>query len=107
MKYDVNKGEEKIMNNNPTVRNANMVNDLIGDSGDTKGYKTVIIVLSVILFLIGMFFFMFGKIYAGGFFFVVGGILLFTTFKVKLNKKKYQISKEIKNIEPLFKDNKE
>ena len=50
MNYDVNKGDKKIMNNNPTVKNVNLVNDLIGDSGDTKGYKRVIIVLSVILF---------------------------------------------------------
>ena len=97
MNYDVNKGDKKIMNNNPTVKNVNLVNDLIGDSGDTKGYKRVIIVLSVILFLI----------VSGVFFFVIGGILLITTFKVKMNKKKYQISREVKNIEPLFKDNKE
>ena len=51
MNYDVNKGDKKIMNNNPTVKNVNLVNDIIGDSGDTKGYKRVIIVLSVILFL--------------------------------------------------------
>ena len=104
MNYDVNKGDKKIMNNNPTVKNVNLVNDLIGDSGDTKGYKRVIIVLSVILFLIGILFFVGGKIVSGVFFFVIGGILL---IKVKMNKKKYQISREVKNIEPLFKDNKE
>ena len=101
MNYDVNKGDKKIMNNNPTVKNVNLVNDIIGDSGDTKGYKRVIIVLSVILFFVG------GKIVSGVFFFVIGGILLITTFKVKMNRKKYQISKKVKNIEPLFKDNKE
>jgi hypothetical protein len=52
-------------------------------------------------------FFVGGKIVSGVFFFVIGGILLITTFKVKMNKKKYQISREVKNIEPLFKDNKE
>lgn len=107
MNYDVNKGDKKIMNNNPTVKNVNLVNDLIGDSGDTKGYKRVIIVLSVILFLIGILFFVGGKIVSGVFFFVLGGILLITAFKVKMNKKKYQISRKVKNIEPLFKDNKE
>ena len=107
MNYDVNKGDKKIMNNNPTVKNVNLVNDIIGDSGDTKGYKRVIIVLSVILFLIGILFFVGGKIVSGVFFFVIGGILLITTFKVKMNTKKYQINREVKNIEPLFKDNKE
>ena len=76
MNYDVNKGDKKIMNNNPTVKNVNLVNDIIGDSGDTKGYKRVIIVLSVILFLIGILFFVGGKIVSGVFFFVIGEFFL-------------------------------
>lgn len=107
MNHDVNKGEKKIMNNNPTVKGVNFVNDLVGDSGNTRGYKIFSTIIACVLFVIGMLFFVAGKIFTGLFLYVIAIILILTTYKMKFKSSKYKVDKKIEEIEPLFKDNKE
>lgn len=105
MNNNVNEGDKKIMNNNPTVKNVNMINDIIGDSGNTRSYKIIVIILTVLMSLIGILMLIGGRITAGIIFFVIAFILLFTTIGIKFKSKKYKVdNKIVEEIEPLFKD---
>ncbi len=103
---DKNNGvEEKIMNNNPKVASVNMVNDIIGDSYKTVGFKVLVGVLSFCLIAISIAFFIFGKIFLGVVFLAIGVILIYTTSNHKFKRKKYQLDeKKMQDIKPLFKD---
>ncbi len=104
---DINKGEKKIMDNNPAVARVNLVNDLIGGEEGSKslGYKVLVAVLVTLMLLIGVFMYVFGKFIAGSVFIVVAVILFFTTTGLKFKSKKYKVDKKIVDkVEPLFKD---
>ncbi len=102
---DVNKGEEKVMNNNPTVASVNMVHDIVGDSGNSLGFKVVVAVLTFLMLVIGTLLIINGRVLTGIIIIIIGGILLFTTIGFKYKRKKYRMDKKIvEEIEPIFKD---
>ncbi|MBQ9673989.1 MAG: hypothetical protein IJV39_05120 [Ruminococcus sp.] len=106
-KINVNKGEQKIMNNNPTVSGVNFVNDLIGGEEGSKslGFKVMVAVLVTAMVVVGSVFLIYGKPVSGIIFIVIAAILFITTTGIKHKSKKYKIDKKIVDeIEPLFKD---
>lgn len=97
--------EEKIMNNNPKVASVNLVNDIIGDSHKSLGFKVIVGVLTFCLAVIGIGIIILGYILTGVVLIFIGAVLVYTTMNVKFKRKKYQIDeKKVKDIEPLFKD---
>jgi hypothetical protein len=104
-KNDVNVGEKKIMDNNPTVAGVNLVNDLIGDDYKSRGYKVLIAIFAVILTACAVIFLAYGKIITGIIFLIISALLIATTVGFKVKRKKYQVDEKIINdVQPLFKD---
>lgn len=106
-KIDINNGEKKIMNNNPTVASVNFINDVIGGEEGSKslGFKVMVWVVIVIMALLGGLMIISGKIIAGVILVVIDAILFITSLGLKFKSSKYKVNKEIvDNIEPLFKD---
>lgn len=102
---NVNVGEKKIMDNNPTVARVNLVNDLIGDDYKSRGFKILVAVFAIILIGLAIVFLAYGKIIAGIIFLAIAAILVATSVGFKFKSKKYQVDKKIiDDVQPIFKD---
>ena len=105
MHNDVNKGEKKVMNNNPTVASVNLVHDIVGDSDKGLGFKVVVGVLTTLMVIIGIALVINDRILTGIIIVLIGLTLLFTSIGFKYKRKKYRVDEKIvEDIKPLFKD---
>ena len=105
MHNDVNKGEKKVMNNNPTVASVNLVHDIVGDSDKGLGFKVVVGVLTTLMVIIGIALIINDRILTGIIIVLIGLTLLFTSIGFKYKRKKYRVDEKIvEDIKPLFKD---
>ncbi|MCH5202193.1 MAG: hypothetical protein J1F17_03200, partial [Oscillospiraceae bacterium] len=77
MHNDVNKGEKKVMNNNPTVASVNLVHDIVGDSDKGLGFKVVVGVLTTLMVIIGIALVINDRILTGIIIVLIGLTLLF------------------------------
>ncbi|MGN1131977.1 MAG: hypothetical protein ACI4RL_03665 [Ruminococcus sp.] len=105
MTNNINKGEKKVMDNNPTVARVNMIHDIVGDGGNGLAFKVTVAVLTFLMLVIGIALIANGRVFTGIVIIAIGAILLFTTIGFKYKRKKYRVDKKIvEDIEPLFKD---